>query len=144
MIKYLLFLSLFLAISHAGFDFRSLIRCSTSSCGGIAGITCCPNYSCQLDGRYADAAGTCLENTPENCDGKSCGGYTRVPSVCCPGYECIKTNPLIPDLPGKCKKSAALVGQGCVPAGGICGGFVGTECCSGGCPYKPGADFGYC
>ncbi len=31
------------------------------TCGGIAGILCCPELMCKYDGAYPDASGVCVE-----------------------------------------------------------------------------------
>jgi hypothetical protein len=46
--------------------------------------------------------------------GSSCGGFTRNPHACAPGYNCVQHRPNIPDIPGTCEQS--------------CGGFAGRTC----------------
>lgn len=93
MFKVFVLLCFLVMISQAQFDFHSFKRCSTTSCGGIAGIACCSNYFCQLEGSYPDAAGQCVEKTSRmlGCSekGQMCGVYGL---VCCSG-RC-------PDRPG--------------------------------------------
>jgi len=37
-------------------------------CGGMQGMACCSGYTCQLDGSYPDAGGTCVEGLlPSQC-----------------------------------------------------------------------------
>lgn len=36
-------------------------------CGGIAGVQCKSGYSCQLDGNYPDAGGTCIKQDSSYC-----------------------------------------------------------------------------
>lgn len=86
MFKYFLLLAILLIGSQARFDVRTLFRCSTSMCGGIAGLLCCPGYACQMQGNYPDAAGTCSEKPiGQGCvpSGGICGGFAG--AMCCSG-----------------------------------------------------------
>jgi len=59
----------------------------------------------------------CYQNT---CIGQRCGGFSPNPPRCPFGQTCIITEPMIPDLPGKCVLDTM-----------VCGGFAGFQCADG-------------
>jgi hypothetical protein len=61
-------------------------------CGGIAGISCCDGLTCQLEGDYPDASGTCVQVPSFECV-DSCGDGVCSEVVCqgegCPCAETV-------------------------------------------------------
>ncbi|MFH1365122.1 MAG: hypothetical protein ABIH28_00880 [archaeon] len=82
-------------------------KCSSENemCGGIAGIQCCSDLTCKLDGDYPDAAGKCINVQPKCSSEKEfCGGIVGV--HCCSGLTC-EYDGHYPDAGGVCVKEIA-------------------------------------
>ncbi len=68
-----------------------------SMCGGIAGTICCDGLTCQLDGEYPDASGSCIKEEPQGCK-DLCGDDICQENVCqrtdCPCAETAESCPV--------------------------------------------------
>jgi hypothetical protein len=67
------------------------------TCGGIAGLQCPTGQTCQLDGNYPDAAGTCvgdLSGRPQICGG--------IAGLQCPAGQTCLLDGNYPDASGTC------------------------------------------
>jgi hypothetical protein len=109
-------------------------------CGGFAGITCPAGYTCELDGTYPDAGGTCVVAPKQTCANVKCASGTHCEMKGINGGSipvCIK------DATPTCADVQCLKGQHCemkgINGGSIpvcledvfCGGFAGIACAAG-------------
>jgi predicted secreted protein len=97
-----------------------------ASCGGIAGIQCQDGLTCQLEGDYPDAGGTCVSagNGPSPGGlGEFCGGIAAI--QCKDGLTC-QLEGDYPDAGGKCIEDTSGPKKGGL--GDFCGGIAAFQC----------------
>jgi predicted secreted protein len=95
-------------------------------CGGIAGIQCHDGLSCQLQGDYPDAGGTCVADgsgPKKGGLGDFCGGIAAF--QCQDGLTC-QLEGDYPDAGGTCVEDTSGPKKGGL--GDFCGGIAGFQC----------------
>ena len=86
---------------------------------GLPGVCQRPSITSRVSTTVATPTSTTVSQpsaTPVG-EGGSCGGFTQIPRICDTGLTCLTptqdpNGPIIADLPGKCRKTANIVGEG--------------------------------